>query len=337
MLSKERSGGSGRRRTLTVLFITLAALVALGLFIDARADLRAARAEARNPPEGRFVEVDGTSIHAVVMGDAGPWVVLIHGASGNTRDWTFSFAKELARDYRVAIFDRPGLGYSGRADPAFGGLFDTRAEAPADQARVLARAAKALGVKDAIVVGHSYGGSVALAWALDHPAAAVVLNAGVALPWPGGLDWTYVVTGNPLGGAVLPPLAGAFLWDGFLDDNLRGVFAPDPVPPGYRERGGVELATRAGTIRANGRQVAALRPFVVEQSARYGEITIPVEAVHGTADTIVPARIHAIPLSERHDTVALTLVEGMGHMPHHTHPHVVRAAIDRAAARAGLH
>ena len=337
MFYQGSSGLSGRRRTLTVLFVLLAALVTFGLWVDARADLRAARAEARNPPEGRFVEVEGVSLHAVVLGEAGPWVVLIHGASGNVRDWTFSFADDLARDYRVAIFDRPGLGYSGRADPSLGGAFDTRAEAPADQARLLSAAAQALGVTDPIVVGHSYGGAVALAWALDHPAAAVVLNAGVALPWPGGLDWTYDVVGHPLGGALLPPLASALLSEGYLRANLQGVFAPDPVPDGYLERGGVMLATRAETIRANGRQVARLRPHVVEQSARYDEIAIPVEAVHGTADTIVPADIHAIPLSERHHGVRLTLVDGMGHMPHHTHPQVVRAAIDRAAGRAGLH
>lgn len=325
------------RRTLTVLFVMMAAFVALGLWVDARADVRGARAEARNPPEGRFVDVDGTSIHAVTLGKSGPWIVLLHGASGNLRDWTFSFAHELASDHRVIVFDRPGLGYSDRTDPDYSGAFKEGAESPAEQARVLARAAELLGAENPIVVGHSYGGSVAMAWALDHPAAGIVLVAGVALPWPGGLDWTYRVVGTSLGGAVMPPLAAAFLWEGYLETNLRGVFAPQPVPRGYLAGGGVELATRARTIRANGRQVARLRPFVVDQSERYDDLSLPIEAVHGTADTIVPADIHAIPLSERLANVELTLVEGMGHMPHHTHPEVVLAAVGRVIARAALH
>lgn len=321
---------------LTVLFICAAGVVGLGLWVDARADLRAARAEARNPPVGQFVRVGGVDIHAVVLGDAGPWVVLIHGASGNVLDWTFSFADRLSRRYRVVVFDRPGLGYSDRAYSGLGGLFDGRAESPADQAALLSRAASELGVTEPILVGHSYGGSVAMAWALDHPASGVVLNAGVALPWPGGLDWTYDVVGNPVGGALLPPLASAFLTRSYLEANLQGVFAPDPVPPGYLEQAGVELATRTTTIRANGRQVARLRPFVVDQSARYDSLSLPIEAVHGERDTIVPADVHAIPLSERHENVELTLVEDMGHMPHHTHPDVVLTAIDRVATRAGL-
>ncbi|WP_419739722.1 hypothetical protein [Ruegeria sp.] len=88
-------------------------LLTLGLIGFAAFTLwRAAQSEARAaqafPPEGQILDVDGIAVHAVVMGD-GPDVVLIHGSSGNTRDMTFALAPILAKNYRVIVFDRPGL------------------------------------------------------------------------------------------------------------------------------------------------------------------------------------------------------------------------------------
>ena len=71
-------------------------------------------------------------------------------------------------------------------------------------------------------------------------------------------------------------------------------------------------------------------------SKRYKDILIPLEMVHGDADTIVPMRIHSEPLSEQVEGANLTIVPNAGHMPHHSHPEAVIEAIDRAAARAGL-
>ena len=65
-------------------------------------------------------------------------------------------------------------------------------------------------------------------------------------------------------------------------------------------------------------------------------LALPIELVHGDADTIVPLTIHSLPLSQRLPNAQLIVLPGVGHMPHHTHPEVVLAAIDRAAARAGL-
>ncbi len=80
----------------------------------------------------------------------------------------------------------------------------------------------------------------------------------------------------------------------------------------------------------------SLRPHIVEMSQRYGELTMPLEIVHGDADTIVPLRIHSEPLSRQVPGANLTVLEGIGHMPQHAAPQAVEDAIDRAATRAGL-
>ena len=104
----------------------------------------------------------------------------------------------------------------------------------------------------------------------------------------------------------------------------------------YAEHLGVGLTLRRESMRANAQQVNALRPHVVEMKKKYGTLTMPIEMVHGDADTIVPLSVHAAILVNDVPNGALRVLEGAGHMPQHTHTSEVVDAIDRAAERAGL-
>ena len=318
----------------------IAAAVALVLTagVSGCAAWREGATEAAYPPVGQFVTLaDGRRVHALVTGE-GPDLVLIHGASGNLRDFSFDLIGRLSDRYRVIAFDRPGMGYTDRAAARYDAVFSTRAESPAEQAAMLREAAGLLGADRPLVLGHSYGGAVALAWALDAPdgVAGVIDLAGATMPWPGGLGLQYDLTGSTLGGAVVPPLLSAFAPQSVVDATLTAIFAPDPVPPGYGAHVGAGLALRRDSFRANARQVSTLRPHVVAMEALYPTLTMPVEIVHGDADTIVPLDIHSARLAALIPGAALTVLPGVGHMPHHADPDAVVAAIDRAAARAGL-
>ena len=317
-------------------------LVVVGLVIAVialtqwRAHVREAGAEAAYPPIGEIVVVDGVPVHAYVAG-SGPDLVLIHGASGNLRDFTFEFTKRLTDRYRVIAFDRPGLGWTGRL-PGNEGPWNAKSETPQEQAALLQKAADQIGIENPIVLGHSYGGAVALAWGLSRPneTAALVLVSAAAEPWPGDLGLLYQVTSSAPGGAVLIPLATAFLPRSAVDSSVTGIFAPQPAPPGYVDYVGAGLTLRRESTRANAQQVNGLRPHIVEMQKQYGTLTMPIEMVHGTSDTIVPADIHAKVLVRDVPNGALTMLPGLGHMPHHSDPAAVVAAIDRAATRAGL-
>ncbi|NNE52814.1 MAG: alpha/beta hydrolase [Sulfitobacter sp.] len=318
------------------LILFLAAFIGLMVLIQWRASAHEARAEAQNPPAGEFVEVEGTRVHYRVMG-SGPDLILLHGASGNMEDFTMGFADRLKDRYRVILFDRPGLGWTERPE-GHGGFWRNREETPKDQAALLQKAADVIGVKNPIVLGHSFGGIVALAWGLARPeqTAAVVLVSAVAEPWPGELGWTYTVNGSLLGGALFVPMITAFVPEPYIIDSIESVFEPQTAPEGYAEHLGVGLTLRRHSLRANAQQVNALRPHVVEMKKQYGGLTLPIEAVHGDADTIVPLNVHARVLMEDVPNGALKVLPGEGHMPQHTAPEEVIAAIDRAAARAGL-
>jgi pimeloyl-ACP methyl ester carboxylesterase len=282
------------------------------------------------PPLGRLLQVDGRQVHAVTEG-RGPDVILLHGASGNLRDMTFALMPDLVEaGFRVTAFDRPGLGYSD-------GLHGS-GESPAEQARHLSRAAEQLDIRRAVVLGQSYGGAVAMAWALERPdqAAAVVTVSGATMPWPGGLGPWYGIAGSALGGATVVPLVASLASENIVRNAVAGIFEPDPVPEGYLDYVGPDLTLRADTLRANARQVGGLKPHIIAQSQRYADLRLPVEILHGTADTIVPHEIHAIPLSQNVPGANLVLLDGAGHMPHHSHRAETVAAVRRAASRAAL-
>jgi pimeloyl-ACP methyl ester carboxylesterase len=106
------------------------------------------------PSPGRRVAVrDGIAVNAVVKGD-GPPVVLVHGLPGSAYDWAAQSDALAARGFRVYAYDRVGYGHS---DPR-----------PDDDFSVASNALDLLGLlesqdlRDATVVGWSYGGPISI-------------------------------------------------------------------------------------------------------------------------------------------------------------------------------
>ena len=318
--------------------VLICGLVALGLIalVQWRAGAREAAAMKAYPPSGQFVSVDGRNIHLNITGQ-GPDIILIHGASGSLRDYTFDLAERLSERYRVIAVDRPGLGWSDRP-VGYGGVWNTAAEPPRLQARMLQQAADAVGVKKPIVVGHSFGGAVALAWALERPedTAGLVLLGAASNPWPGKLGAFYRINSTLFGSVVTIPLISAFTPQSIIETTLEGIFEPQTPPSDYLAHFGPEMTLRRSTQRANAQQVNGLRPYIVEMAKLYSSLTLPVEILHGTADDTVPLRIHSEPLSQQLPNAVLTRLEGIGHMPQHADPQATVDAVDRAAMRAGL-
>lgn len=319
-------------KRLLYLFLTGAILIAT---IQFAAGFRELAAGSASPATGKIVEVGDVKIHVDMRG-SGPDLVLLHGASGNTRDLTFSLADKLAERYRVIIMDRPGLGWSEQPD-GYGVLWSSAGESPTLQAELLRKAADQVGVTNPLVLGHSFGGAVAMAWAQRYEdTSGLIMVAAVSHPWPGDLGWTYRWNGSVMGGALFVPLVSAFVPKWYVENTVAGIFAPASPPEGYIDYVGTGLSLRRATLRANARQVLSLRPYIVEMHETYPDLKMPIEIVHGDADETVPLAIHSQPLAERAPTANLVILEGVGHMPQHEAEDEVIAAIDRAAQRAGL-
>jgi pimeloyl-ACP methyl ester carboxylesterase len=289
------------------------------------APLDLAEVAKRWPAEGRFVEAMGLRVHAWERGSGQP-VVLLHGASGNLRDWTFELAPVIARRRRAIAFDRPGNGYSER--PA------ERGGDPVVQARILRAAARALGAERPILVGHSWGAALAMAWALAFPeeVAGVVTVAGAVMPWSEqpmlaemiGLDRLLI-------GFYFSYLQSS---RGGVEGFVRRIFRPQTPPPGYVEHVGGQLALRPETLAANMEDIAALNGALRRLSPGYARLDMPVEVISGTEDFIIRPKRQPIPFAAALRRPRLTLLEGVGHMAHHAAPGELLAALDRIDAGA---
>ena len=156
--------------------ILLACAVVLGALALLNTAL-ARRAERKHPPTGAFVEVDGVRLHYSDRGTGRP-VVLLHGNAVTGDDYNTSGVAErlVGAPCRVVVFDRPGFGHSDRPRG--------RAWTAEQQADLLHEALARLDVRRPVVVGHSWGTLVALAFAVRHPAdtAGLVLLSGYYFP-----------------------------------------------------------------------------------------------------------------------------------------------------------
>ncbi|MEM9781201.1 MAG: alpha/beta fold hydrolase [Pseudomonadota bacterium] len=284
-------------------------------------------AEAAFPPIGSFVELDGLRVHYWRKTPEDPVAagrvpaVLIHGASGNLRDFTFSIAPRIAETRPVIALDRPGFGYTDR--PVDG-------HRPQIQAKVMRQAVQQLGVDRALVLGHSYGAAVTMAWALQEPdsVAGIVPVSGVTMPYNGigrvmsALGLTGVITW------AYTEYLKSTVGEGGVDRFLARVFRPQTVPLGYGDYVGAALALREPTLEANAADLQYVNEELREMARGYPDLGIRAEIVHGAADFIEPNG-QSIPLSETLPEANLTLLPGVGHMAHHIGTTALIAALDR--------
>jgi pimeloyl-ACP methyl ester carboxylesterase len=287
----------------------------------------AKKAERDNPPAGRLIKVDGVRMHFVEKG-AGEPLVLLHGNGTMIQDFeTSGLMEEAAMKYRVIAFDRPGFGHSTRPRSTIW--------TPARQAELINRALSVLGVQRATVLGHSWGCSVAIALALNHPAtvSSLVLASGYYYPTARGDVIAMSPPALPVVGDVIryciSPILSRLLWPLVL----RKLFGPAPVPQKF-SRFPKEMTCRPSQIRASAEESALMLPDAFSWKKHYPELKLPVVIIVGAEDRLIApdrqsARLHAEVL---HST--FHRVRDAGHMVHQTAPKRVMAAVEEATQAA---
>ena len=244
----------------------------------------------------RTVEVGGRRLRYLEQGPeapAGDPVVLLHGFGGDLNNWLFNTDK-LAERRRVYALDLPGHGESAK---------DVGAGDVAEFAGVLGGFLDAVGAGRAHLAGHSMGGAVALAFALEHPDRV----ASLALVAPAGLGEE--INADYIDGFVAAErrreLKGV-LELLFADQGLVNRTMVDDVLR-YKRLDGVQeaLTTVAAAMYPSGRQTAVL-------TGQLDRLTVPVLVVWGEQDRVL-APAHAEALAGR---ARVELLAGAGHSPH---------------------
>ena len=272
-----------------------------------------------------FTTDDGQPTIAGRRAGDGPRVLLLHGGPGLGFDYLRDLADELARENDVAWYQQRGLEPSATEGPH-------TVAADVDDAR---RVLDALGWPTVYVVGHSWGGHLAL-----HVAAAM----------PERLLGVLAV--DPLGSV------GDGRWPEFDEEIFRRT--PESSREKAREiderrtagEAGEELALEGmrliwsayfadperappmPSLRIATERSAAMVPSIFEElpalEARLPEIRVPVGFVHGSRSPMPVAA--SADAAERIPGAWVEIVEGAGHFTWVEAPGAVRAALRRLTA-----
>jgi pimeloyl-ACP methyl ester carboxylesterase len=281
------------------------------------------------PPQGQMIEVSGAVLHVVDIGprDAGPPVVMLHGASSNLEIMRQPVGERLAKAHRVILIDRPGHGWSTRAS-----LSDST---PAAQGRMIDEALQKLEIGKAIFVVHSWSGALGALLALDYPnrVAGLVMLAPVAYPWPGGVSQYNKVIATPVIGPLLAYTITLPLGYLLAESGSRGVFLPQVMPDGFVKDSATPLLLRPREFIANARDIVTLRAAVAEQAPRYAEINAPVTIIAGEVDKTVTTNIHSRPFAATAPNAKLIVLPGVGHMIQIVAPDLVVSEIEAMIGR----
>lgn len=303
-----------------------AGLAVAGLALFSRTTAR--RLEAAVPQDGDIVQIGGDRVHYVDKG-SGPPLLLIHGLAGQMRNFARSLVDDLARDYRVILVDRPGSGYSTRAPGASARL--------QDQAETIASLIRTLGLERPLLVGHSLGGALSLAVALDHPELVGGLALIAPLTQVQGIEelppvFKGLVIRSPAMRRVVASTVATPLGMITAEKALAEVFAPDPVPADFGTAGGGLLAMRPDNFYASSSDLVALEGELEGMVARYPTLSIPVSILYGRGDNLLDYRLHGKRTAAEIPGAEIELVEG-GHMLPFTAPEKTAQWIRQAAAR----
>jgi len=254
----------------------------------------------------------------------GPDVLLIHGALTTAADMTLALSPFLD-GFRVTAVDRPGHGLS--ADPS-------GVETPWRQAERIHDLAVALGLDRPVVVGHSFGGAVALAYAVRYPAemSGAVLLAPIVFPELRMEHGLFAPRALPFGrlwnrtlGVGFDTLVLPALW--------RAMFLPQAMPPAFRDRFPFEQVGARASLEVEGGDALAVNRGLWRTLVDAPACRTPVRIFAGTLDPVVNNAVHGWRLSRLLPDAAFSWLPGLGHMIHHfAQPPITAAVRDLSAA-----
>ncbi|OMB99230.1 alpha/beta hydrolase [Mycobacterium sp. NS-7484] len=257
---------------------------------------------------GHVLTLDGPDLNVREYGPPGERaVVLLHRYSASI-EWWDRVASHLARDQRVIAIDLVGHGGSEAPNDAA----DYAAEG---QASAVHDALVALGVREAVLVGHSMGGKVAAALAQQHPD---LVERIVVSDTPGADD---LVTMPLLGAMVCWPVIGPALdrfrsVDAITESSLQTGFAADYPVPEFAHRS-LESLTYAGVCDSK----AEASPVAETLAA----LDKPVLVLWGEHDVLTPTE----PNVARYTAAGLppVVIKDSGHSPMVEQPEQFLAAV----------
>jgi pimeloyl-ACP methyl ester carboxylesterase len=259
-------------------------------------------------PESRFLEISDLQVHYKMTGEGEPAFVLLHGFGASVFSWR-EVMEPLGTMGTVVAFDRPAFGLTERP------LSWERGDnpyTPEAQVTLVGGLMGALGIDDAILVGNSAGGTVAIRTALAHPERVRALVLADAAVYEGGgapgwirplLDTRQMDRLGPLLARQISRRGDAFLESAWQD--------PSKITPqvltGYR----VPLRAQNWDRALWELTKASYQQDLVD---RIPDLAIHSLVITGGDDRIVPVE-SSVRLAEQLPSAELVVIPNCGHLP----------------------
>jgi pimeloyl-ACP methyl ester carboxylesterase len=270
---------------------------------------------------GKFLQLPGIELRYLEQPGGEPAVVLIHGLPGTAED--FEAVTPLLRGHRTISIDRPGYGFS------TGGYFNF-----SRQIRALHEAIEDLHVDRPILVGHSYGGTIALGYAETYryptEVGGLVLVDAAAGDCPRHDNAFTRAQARFIQAIELPGIAqisdvtfSQLVRTASADPAESEAFSPAPVNPKHRHRV-LAINLKHGNLEAYAGEVLAANKEIDTVNRGLGALRVPTIVIQGAQDKLVkPQCGQSIAASV--PGAKVQMVPG-GHMAPYTHPAAVAAA-----------
>ena len=249
-----------------------------------------------------FLEVNGVRLNVVSFGSGSRTLVATGGWAGSWELWQQPFELLTAAGWRCVSYDHRGAG-----------------ESPVEAQQITVDAMvddtvslmDALGIQTCVLGGESMGGAIAQLAVDRYPTRFT----GLVLVDAVGMEWSEGRAGFAAASRADYPA----LVRGFVDACI-----PEPDSEHVRRWG------RDILMRAEPEQAARLTEMWGDAPVGLDptQLAVPTLIIHGAEDLIAPVA-HSRSLAEQIPDAELLVLEGVGHVPTMTRPHVIAEAIDR--------
>lgn len=299
-----------RNRIWKIILFVLAALLVIPLLIPYIPPKGVKSLEEVVQPDSQFVEINEVSLHYQEIGSGEPLILLLHGFGASTFSWR-EVTEPLTAYGRVVAYDRPAFGLTER--PLAREFMWQPGNPYNEEANIdyVIGLIDYFGADQAILIGNSAGGRIALATAVAYPervqglvlvdsvgggaSSFSLLNAFLQLPQARAI--------GPYGVRSIATSGVETIYQAWHDPER----VTQEIIDGYRLPLQVENWDRALFEFT----AAGQRPDLV---ADFDRLTMPVLVVSGDDDRIVPVET-AIQLSEEIPGAELVIFENCGHVP----------------------
>ncbi len=280
------------------------------------------------PKFGKITRLEDAEIHWYDSGQGRP-IIMLHGLGGNLRNFTYALTERLDNDFRVIAIDRAGSGWSRRSKPVIATL--------QEQARIISEFIEQERIEKPLIVGHSLGGAIALAIALEHKKqiSGLALICPATQPVDRAPDiFRFLNITSPAFRFFVAYTFSSFIGILTRKNTFQIAFAPEPVSENFSIEGGGDLALSSRAFIKTSEDLIFALSSAPLLAGREKELDVPIAILFGEQDKILDVKLHGQKFAKL-SGAKLKILTGKGHMLPLTQPdecsNFIRGIMDKTS------